>query len=756
MSREDLIFENEVRRIARLLWPSAEFGGAAMEDGRERDGVFEGNDFIHIIECTTSRAKKKAEDDYNKLDKLIRKLGPKHPTKFIKGWFITKNEPTADQRDVFKKNQGRIIPISYEQFRSKLVNSHSYLNLRKNYPFGSVRDPESGDAVTSLDYVDLDLLTQNSEIFSTRDLCEKITTGNRFLILGDYGAGKSATLREIHFLLARSHITGKSLQFPITINLRDHSGQTDPDEVLERHARKIGYPKPSDLVSAWRSGYAVLLLDGFDEIATAGWAGKTIRLRDLRYRSMEILRKFVKESPGESGLIIAGREHYFDGNKDLQRSLSLGGRFSKISISEFSDEQVKKYLENCGWNNPVPDWVPSRPLLLGYLASKGLLIEVLSIETGSSPASGWDVLIDRICAREAEIDAGIEPSTVRGLIEKVATFARESSDGLGPLTPDQIIQAFVETVGYSPDDRGAVLLQRLPGLGGHSSQEGARVFIDKDLAEAAKAGAIFNFIEDPYNAKMISDNWNSTLNMLGSSVVAKKCNDAGYKDGKISAAFQASERNPSLTGLLGDLLVVSLAMGVFPPEPSSTIKDIFFPELEFGEEGACCPNIQLVECLVGKLDLPHSVKAKGLPVFKSCHFGLIAGRSSKNDIPVSNFVDCSFDCFDEGAETTNAIMSMDEPIGTKVMLTILKKLFAQSGSGRRENALYRGLDPRSKDIVPKAIELLKKEGFVVKSKQGENTVWYPVKSSKIRTRALKMLSAPGSTKDPVFENSRNL
>ena len=67
-------FENEVRRIARLLWPSAEFGGAAMEEGRERDGLFETEEFVHVVECTTSRSKKKAEEDLRSFRSLPERL----------------------------------------------------------------------------------------------------------------------------------------------------------------------------------------------------------------------------------------------------------------------------------------------------------------------------------------------------------------------------------------------------------------------------------------------------------------------------------------------------------------------------------------------------------------------------------------------------------------------------------------------------------------------------------------------------------
>jgi len=45
-------FENEVRRIARQLWPAAAHDGAAIINGRETDGVFVTEECVHLIECT--------------------------------------------------------------------------------------------------------------------------------------------------------------------------------------------------------------------------------------------------------------------------------------------------------------------------------------------------------------------------------------------------------------------------------------------------------------------------------------------------------------------------------------------------------------------------------------------------------------------------------------------------------------------------------------------------------------------------------
>lgn len=100
---ENQQFEDEVRRIARALWPSAEFSGAAIMEGKEIDGVFETEDVIHIVEATTSRRKEKAQQDTTKLSKLINVHKGKSGTRAVRGWFITRDEPTADQRKVAEK-----------------------------------------------------------------------------------------------------------------------------------------------------------------------------------------------------------------------------------------------------------------------------------------------------------------------------------------------------------------------------------------------------------------------------------------------------------------------------------------------------------------------------------------------------------------------------------------------------------------------------------------------------------------------------
>jgi hypothetical protein len=625
--------------------------------------------------------------------------------------------------------------------------------LRQKHAFGSVRDPETGAAELQLDYVPLDILDRQGGTHTVKLIAEELDGGGRFVMMGDYGAGKSSTLREIFYNAAKRFWDTKTLRFPVLLNLRDHHGQVDPTEALERHARKIGFAAPSHLVRAWRAGYVILMLDGFDEIATAGWAGRTKKLRDLRFRSMELVRTFVRETPREAGVIIAGREHFFDNEKELAMALGVSPDVRRLTLSEFSADQVTTYLRRRGWREAVPIWLPSRPLLLGYLASRNLLHETLAVESGSGPAVGWDGLLQRVAEREAEIEAGIDAGTVRTLIEELATSARSSVDGLGPLLPDQIIGAFAHVCGYLPDDRGAVLLQRLPGLGGHSSEDGARVFIDRDLAAAASAGDVVRYIESPFVSDLDSSNWQSALPPLGVEVVAHRVQALGYTSAKIGAALASAAQQPEQGTLAADILMTLQQMDYSYQGMKVFIREAMIPELVLSRYTGDSSRVELQDCVIIKLDIEPDAPEDCIPHFVRCYFTRVEGRSGTADLPESRFEECDYEEFENPAATTNALMELSLPTASKVLLTALKKLYAQSGKGRRESALYRGLDHRAREHVSGVLDLLRKEGFAIRARIADKTIWLPAKDPEIRRRALRMLSAPNASADPLLKEA---
>jgi len=59
-------FEDEVRRVCRLLFSRILGEGAQKVDGRERDGIFYNGDFYTVVEATTDKKKDKAANDAKK------------------------------------------------------------------------------------------------------------------------------------------------------------------------------------------------------------------------------------------------------------------------------------------------------------------------------------------------------------------------------------------------------------------------------------------------------------------------------------------------------------------------------------------------------------------------------------------------------------------------------------------------------------------------------------------------------------------
>ena len=757
---EQKSFEDETRRIARQLWPEAQYGGAQVVDGRERDGVFETEDCIHLLEATVSRSRDKALDDAKKLTTLANKLQARNRQKAVKAWFITKEEPTGDQRDAINKRYGQVTALSFAQFQSKLIDAAAYLSLRYNYPFGSVRDPATGNTHAEIDYVSLDLVqVGGEETLSLGQVRDRLLSGERLVLLGDYGAGKSMTLRELYAELRRSYFSHRSTQFPVYLNLRDHFGQTNPAEVLERHGRNLGFQHPPHLVRAWRAGYVILLLDGFDELTTVGIQGIWKRLQDSRYRAMEAVREFVRSQPTGAGIILAGRAHFFDSERERKSALGIAQGFTELTLNEFSDEQIQHYLENKGISGMVPSWMLSRPLLVAYLATSGILEEAILRKSdgtqhpaATDPARGWDLILDRVCAREAEIEAGIDGPTVRRILDRLATMARASQSGLGPLAREQLVSAFSEICGYQPDEKGMLLLQRLPGLGVDRADEGTRVFLDAELADACRAGDVLHFISDPF----VFRGAEIGLSILGIGLSVIKAQDCSVSSGKMNAVIRRAQELQDLTFLVLDLVRIAMELGCAIDVPVQ-LDDIYIPYLELLHKSGDCSRVRFRNCFFSTLAIDADVDAGRLPRFEGCYADELEGRSSRIDLPPGVFDDaCQFDKYSEAPETTNAIGGMDLPLGAKVLLTILKKIYLRSGSGRKENALHRGLDHHGRRFVPDVLRLLHSQGIISPYRRGglDMTIWVPDRTKT--ARVARMITSPRTCNDPLLKKASDL
>jgi len=186
LARQDAIeYEQQVREIGRILWPQAEYGGAKNLLGRERDGVFETDDVIHVVEATISRQRIKALEDAEKSRTLIRALRKSHPDKAIRGWIVTRDEPTPDQREALEKFKVDGIRIcSFSQFTSRIIDAPTYLQMRMDYPFGSARNlVDQDDSKNVGHYVEVNFLEDTGQatekVWSFESIIQKIQEGTK-------------------------------------------------------------------------------------------------------------------------------------------------------------------------------------------------------------------------------------------------------------------------------------------------------------------------------------------------------------------------------------------------------------------------------------------------------------------------------------------------------------------------------------------------------------------------------------------------
>ena len=158
----------------------------------------------------------------------------------------------------------------------------------------------------------------------------------RLVITGDPGSGKTTLLRYLALKLCRENIEkGEKIRVPIPITLRlfSESGK-DLRGYIDEVFEKFDFPRAKDFVEKdLNEGKCVLLLDGFDELATSKNQNKVA----------EHIHEFVKKYSKARIISTSRTSGYHD---------ELKG-FTKLELMEFDDKQIEKFINNWfGKTNP--------------------------------------------------------------------------------------------------------------------------------------------------------------------------------------------------------------------------------------------------------------------------------------------------------------------------------------------------------------------------------------------------------------------
>ena len=202
-------------------------------------------------------------------------------------------------------------------------------------------------------------------------VCMRIQAGDVVVLRAPFGSGKSSTTREIFKKRTRPTLPTRMKPVPLTLNLREHWGENFRDEMLDRHARSIGYSPREDAVVAWRAGMCCLLLDGFDEVAAQSVVRTENKnfMREARRRGATGVRDFTQKLPANVGVLISGCDQYFDSDAELAGALGLVGNASIWSWTSANLTRVAPddFPPRHGISQKLPDWLPRKPLLISYL-----------------------------------------------------------------------------------------------------------------------------------------------------------------------------------------------------------------------------------------------------------------------------------------------------------------------------------------------------------------------------------------------------
>ena len=611
-------------------------------------------------------------------------------------------------------------------------------------PFGSAVDPLSGEK-DDLPYVPVRYAeVAGNETYSMQDLADALCKQRRIILLGNYGTGKSRCIKEVFARVAE--LSSEHNRFPLAIDLREHWGLRRGNEILRRHFDDLGLSESVDAAIRVKNGGGItLLLDGFDEIVSQVWSDDPERLKEIRAKSLTGVADLIRSNQG--GVLISGREHYFDSEDEMFRCLGLDqDRTLVLSCAEeFSSEQLEEYLRAVRPHLNIPNWLPRRPLVSKMLASfDSADLSVLSEDGGETDF--WHRLLKAICVRESRIHSSLDESTIRSVLLELAHLSRTRANDVGPISLQDLNDTFASVVGRPPLDEASAMLQRLPVLGRVDPSSSDRQFVDTYILDGLRATSVAEMTIIGTHVEAVHEKWKHPLRVFGQAVLTQHIIDSADRSGYLRYLRQLATSNNRvlagdiITALLGiedfdfdfkKLVISGSHLGVVNVAEARAknlrIEDSFIDELTVGANPP--PGLEIVNCLIGTL----------------------RGLSSSDRLPdwLEGSIIERFDALTNVAKIREAKLNREQ----QIFITVVHKTFFQPGSGRKEDALLRGLgESGNRRIVDRVLGMLIDEGILKKVPGKQGPVYVPAR--KHTRRMARIISQLKYSSDPLWRRLR--
>ena len=700
-----------------------------------------------LIEITEERNLQKVRDDVIKLTAAKNALFAN--SVLARCYCVIDGSITPSMLQAGEAQHVRV--MSLVRFERHFFDFEAYRIVRVQRPFGSAVNPITGERDTR-GYVPVKYV--NIETGADVDIgtiSQWLSARKRVVMLGEYGSGKSRCARQLFESLSDgAEETGC---FPIAIDLRDNWGLKRGPELINRHFADLGLDRLSpSVLKAIGSDAFTFILDGFDELGLQAWSNDPDKLRGIRAQSLEGVKDLLARS--QSGVFITGREHYFNANPEMFAALGLdAGKTILIkSKEEFDDAEVEEYFDNLGEDFPIPSWLPKRPLICQTISSlsEDELQRLFGQEGGD--VEFWNVFIKVICDRDARINASFDAATLFGVLKYLARVTRTKASDTGPVTIGEIQRAFEVVVGQMPVEQAALMLQRLPGLGRLKTKSSDRQFIDTYILDGLRANDVEDCVSRA-DKSVVHVAWQNPLDVLGQKILARSIGSTG-KDANsplVKKYVQLANRCSSDTNkvLAGDIVSSILRMrdGKFD-FGGLALDNCSFADLDMS---ACVPlNLRISNSLITTLHMPQA-EPPGTEI-KSTYVTRLYGVSAKSGLPpwASSVAADEFN----SVENVSRIRKIGLSPAHEILTTIVRKTFFQKGSGRKEEALLRGLGKNGAANAERILNLLMRENLIARFKGNEGWVYTPNRAHAGRMK--QMIAELGLSKDPVWAEVEEL
>lgn len=658
---------------------------------------------------------------------------------YCQPFLVLKRDPTPAMNALAESAHVTIAKV--DSFAALFLEFERYRIARLKYAFGSAVNPVDGTPDQAR-YVPVSYYSKkDGRNYSVQSICDLLRKGKNVVLLGEYGSGKSRCIRQCFEILSAEW--GSSFEFPFAINLRESWGLRRADEILRRHMDVLGLDElKSQVARAYNGRDTILFLDGFDEIGIQAWDTDEDKLVQIRATALQGIRELTEYS--KYGVLVAGREHYFASYEEMLLALGCKDKETEILYAkeEFTEDEMRQYFLETDLDVTLPSWLPRRPLICQTIAQLSENEVDRMFGNGADEAKFWEHFVSVLCERDARIHPSFSAEIIKSILLELSRRTRMQPANVGPITQKDLQDAFEFVVGQRPVEEASALLQRLPTLGRVASETPDLQFVDVYILDGLRGTDIGKISErgEADRARVVKMKWTNPLGALGQAVLLPFI-ESRWSYFQNLAEDCSNDQNRTLAADVVSSMLRSSRLEVDFGNLSVTGGS--FGELDFSTVAS--RNLQIQDSTVEELVVPVSPPIDVL--LKNCVVGKITGVSSLAGLP-RWIVEVQADEFDS-VRTISRIRNAGLSPAHEALVGIVKKTFFQPGSGRKEEALTRGFaEGPGKNVAPKLLKLLVREGILGTFKGNDGIVYKPMRAHA--GRMSQMLEQLRSSNDPIW------